>query len=55
MHMQAMGMTLVRESHYPDSKFSLYFMQCVPDGVVSLHTCHGNCDSMHVQPMSTLT
>jgi len=27
-----LGMTLVRETHFPDAKFSLYFFACLPPG-----------------------
>jgi lactoylglutathione lyase len=30
---EALGMTLVRERHFEEAKFSLYFLQsCVPEG-----------------------
>jgi len=28
-----MGMTLIREAHFPEAKFSLYFFACLPPGV----------------------
>jgi len=30
---KAMGMTLCSEKHFPEAKFSLYYLQCLPDGV----------------------
>lgn len=44
--LQALGMTCVKEKHFAEAKFSLYFMQNLAEGVVS-EVSHPDCADVH--------